>query len=956
MARKSKASPNQGVLAGFEDPHPPEKSPPSAKPMKTPRTSAPATALPPAAPRELIPVGAEGSLHGYTVYVVDAHSLIYQVFHAMPDMSGPTGEPVGAVHGFARDVLDIIQKRNADFIFCAFDASGPTFRHDIYEEYKENREEMPDDLRSQMAKIHHLLKALGVATLQAPGYEADDILAMLAAEVERLGGDCFLVTSDKDCRQLITNHVKIYNIRKNLVYDEVALEKDWGIRPDQVVDFQSLVGDSVDDVPGVPLIGPKFAKELLNRFETLEGVLDHADEVSGVKRKENLKTYRDQALMSRELVRLTPDVPIEIDWKDGQVGGVNRREALELCREFGFRRLGDRIADMATGAVEEQWDGTYHRVADDAQLQTLADRMASAERIALFMLLTDHRPRWGEIAGIAVSIAEGEGWHIPLTGEEALDATHVWAALRGPLGSQAPIVGESIKEQLVALQDVDVAIGEIVCDLQMADYLLAPGERSHSLHDLARRHLNRTLRSEADLRGSGAAQRPWHEVPADELAGWAAEHADATLRLSRVMLERLDQEQLRSLYDELELPVLEVLAAMEHRGIRIDAELLKQMSDEYEVKLETMRAQIFALVGHEFNLDSPKQLATVLFEELGLPIVKRTKTGPSTDVDVLEELAKQHDMPARIIDYRRLMKLKGTYLDALPALVHPQSGRVHTSFRQDVAATGRLSSQDPNLQNIPIRTEEGRRIRKAFLPEPGWRLIAADYSQIELRVLAHFCGDLALRQAFIDDVDIHTQVASEVYDVPLDQVTSDQRRHAKAINFGVIYGQTAFGLAKSLDIDKREAAEFIEAYFQRYASVDEFVQRTLDQCRLQGYVETILGRRRLVDGIRTAARRAESRNRTLPERIAVNAVIQGSAADLIKLAMVAVQRRLRSAGLRSQLLLQIHDELVLEAPPEEAEEVVSAVREEMVGAAQLAVPLRVDLHMGDNWDDAEELG
>lgn len=951
MAKKRNDSAHQGVLAGFEELQPPKPEPQPRR--QTPRT--PAAETPPPPPRERIEVGPPGSLHGYKVYAVDAHSLIYQVFHAMPDMSSPTGEPVGAVHGFTRDVLDLIQKQQADFLFCAFDASGPTFRHEIYEEYKESREEMPDDLRSQMQKIRDVLAALGVPAIELEGYEADDILAMLGAEVERLGGDCYIVTSDKDCRQLITDRVRLFNIRKGQVYDAETLQEDWGIRPNQVVDFQAMVGDSVDDVPGVPLIGPKLARELLERFGSLDDVLDNADQVSGKKRSENLKTYREQALMSRDLVRLTADVPLALDWDAAQVGGINRSDVLELCRQFGFRRLGDRIAEMAINTVEDVWEADYETVSPQS-LEDVVANLRDAQRLALFALLTDHRPRWGTIVGLSVATEAGKAWHFPLVGEGALDSGQVWDLLRPLLQSpDVELVGESLKEQWVAFKDVGIDLQGLVCDLQLADYLLAPGERSHSLHDLSRRHLNYTMRTEADLRGAGVKQQDWAAVDSDALAVWAAEHADASLRCAEVTLERLEEEKLKQLYDDLELPVLRVLGQIEHLGVRVDADLLREMSDQYSLKLERMQAEIYSLVDHEFNIDSPKQLAKVLFEELKLPIVKRTKTGPSTDVDVLEELAKQHEMPARIIEYRQHMKLKGTYLDALPQLIHPVSQRVHTSFRQDVAATGRLSSQDPNLQNIPIRTEEGRKIRKAFVPEEGWTLVAADYSQIELRVLAHFCDDENLRRAFIDNVDIHAQVASEVFDIPLSEVSSDLRRRAKAVNFGVIYGQTAFGLAKSLDIDKSEAAEFIEAYFAKYGAVRQFVQDTLERCRERGYVETILGRRRLVDGIRTASRRANSQTRTLPERIAVNAVIQGSAADLIKIAMLAVQRRLEQMQVQSRLLLQIHDELVLEAPKDELDAVARALRDEMVNAAELAVPLQVDVHAGPNWNDASPL-
>lgn len=899
------------------------------------------------------------SLEGQVVYVIDSHSLIYQVFHAMPALSSPNGQPVGAVHGFIRDVVDIIENKRPNYLFCAFDYPKEiTFRHDLYDKYKANRESMPEDLRPQIPSIQRMLAALGVPVLQMQGYEADDVLATIARLTDERGGTCFVVTSDKDCRQLITDHVKVYNIRKQEVFDAEALMLDWGVRPDQVVDYQALVGDSVDNVPGVPLIGPKAARELLETHGTLDAVLENADPNSKKKRDQNLAIFRDQALLSRELVRLVNNVPIEIDWQAGRVGGVDAEAAQELCREFGFRQLADQVANLTVAAAPAQWKSDYRTVATPEDLAQLADKMSRQSRISIDTETTSTNPRWAELVGYSFSWKPGEGFYVPVRaprGEPQLDPQLAMDTLRSVLEDPAIAkIGQNLKYDMIVLRNVGITLRGVAFDTMVADYLLVPGERSHSMDDMALRYLNHKTISIKELIGTGRKQIRMDQVPVAQVTEYAAEDADVPVRLTAILEKKLEAEGLAELFRTVEMPLVEILAELEFNGIKVDVALLRDLSDRFGERLLKLEAEIYELAGEQFNIESPKQLSKLLFEKFALPVIKKTKTGASTDVEVLTELAKQHPLPAKIIEYRQNAKLKSTYVDALPELVHPTTGRVHTSFKQDVAATGRLSSTEPNLQNIPVRTAEGREIRSAFLPgEPDWLLMTADYSQIELRVLAHFSGDKAMCQAFAEDRDIHTQVASEVYGVPLAEVTREMRRSAKAVNFGVIYGQSAFGLAKSLEIDKDEAATFIDAYFARYTGVDAFMKKVLEDCRANRYVSTILGRRRAVDGVRDPSRVGDSRQRTLPERIAINTVIQGSAADLIKQAMINVYGRLQREKLRARMLLQIHDELVFEVPPEECTALATLVTEEMIAAGRLNVPLKVDVKVGKNWAECE---
>ncbi len=894
-------------------------------------------------------------LEGAHVYAVDAHSLIYQSFHAMAQMSGPSGQPVGAIFGFLRDLVELIRRRQVDYLVCAFDAKGPTFRHEEYEEYKIDREAMPDDLIPQIEAIHRWLDALGILQVEVPGFEADDILATVARQTVQLGGTCFLVTNDKDARQLVSDHVFIYLIRKHRVLGPDDIVAEWGVRPEQVIDLQALWGDPGDNIPGIEGIGQKTASQLLQQYGSIEGIYEHIDEIRGPKRRERLLAGREQLELSRRLVRLRTDVPLSIDWTQARVGPMDRDAVAELCREFGFRQLARELLGEES-VPEEDWKTDYQTVASAEELAKLARELASAPRITLDTETTSLWPRWAELVGLSFAWGEGRAAYIPIrapAGTPTLSWQTVQAQLSDLLSDpNLPKGGQNLKYDLVVLRSHGQEVAGLAFDSMVADYLLDPGQRSHGLDDLARRYLGHENTSIAELIGKGKSQKQMDEIPVSAVAPYAAEDADVPWRLWEPLRSRLEAEDLLPLYETLEIPLIRVLADMEYTGVYVDTERLAELSRDFGERLAQLEQEIYELAGEPFNIGSPVQLRVVLFEKLALPVVKRTKTGPSTDVEVLQQLAKQHPLPAKIIEFRQFAKLKNTYVDALPKMVHPETKRVHTSFRQDVAATGRLSSTDPNLQNIPVRTPEGRAIRSAFgAQDPDWVWLTADYSQIELRVLAELSGDPTLRQAFWMDQDIHRQVAAEVFGVAPEDVTSEQRRRAKAINFGIIYGQSPFGLAKSLDIEKSEAAEFIASYFERFPGVASFIDEVLDACRRDGYVSTALGRKRHIEGVREAAERHRASQLNMPERIAVNTVIQGTAADLIKRAMIAVHERLTQQNHPAKMLLQIHDELIFETPQSQCASLAELVREEMTRVIEWSTPLKVDISSGRHWSD-----
>ena len=933
------------------------------------------------------------------LYLIDAHSLIFQVFHAIGAMSSPTGLPTNALFGFTRDMLFLRQEKKPKYLVCAFDEPGPTFRDQIYPEYKAHRAPMPDDLQLQIPLIHQMLQAMRIPVVALAGYEADDLLATIGRAGGERGLDVFLCTSDKDCRQLITDRIRLYNLRKHKILDRTALLEDWGIMPEQVVDFQTLVGDSVDNVKGVAGIGEKTAAKLLQEFGTLDNLLANIDKVPGAKKQENLRAAAETIPITRKLVELEAHVPIELDWEDWRLRPWDAAKLLALFREWGFRSFGDQVraasvvdglppaapepdptvqgelfefgANVAgpteNGQVSKiEWVATYELVDTSKKFQTFLKSLSKQKRFAFDLETTSLQPMDAKIVGWAICWKAGEGWYLPVRGPQGsklLDPDDTLEKLR-PILEDASVakINQNIKYDLLVLRSHGIHVAGMAGDSMVADYLLHAGERSHGLDELARRYLGHENISITELIGKKAKGQPqltMDQVPTEKVAAYSGEDADVAWRLCERLEPELKSDGLRPLYDDLEVPLIEVLAELEYNGIRLDIPFLVKLGEDMARQLADIERDIHHFAGRKFNIASPKQLRDVLFNDLKLPTQRKTGiTGEaSTDQETLERLAALgHELPRRIVEHRQIAKLKGTYVDALPALVNPKTGRVHASFNQTVAATGRLSSSDPNLQNIPVRTEQGRQIRQAFLPEEGWSLLTADYSQIELRLLAHFCGDEELRRAFAEGQDVHAAVAARIYNVAEGDVTPEMRRNAKTVNFGVIYGISAHGLAQRLGISREDAGTFIDAYFARYLKVQEYQTRLLENCRKTGYVRTILGRRRAISGVRA---NSTYQQRNQPEREAVNMEIQGSAADLIKLAMLNLFRRLRREGLRARMLLQIHDELVFETPPEELETVAAIVQEEMTTPLErqlrLEVPLAVDLAAGPNWLDVEEV-
>ena len=935
-----------------------------------------------------------------TLYLVDAFSLIFQVFHAIPEMTSPSGLPTNALFGFTKDMLYLRNDKKPTLLVCCFDAPGKTFRDEMYADYKANRGPMPDDLQLQMPLIQDMLEAMRIPIVVREGYEADDLIATLATVGAERGLDVFICSSDKDCRQLLSDRVKIFSLRKREDFDAAALERDWGVRPEQVIDYQALVGDSVDNVPGAPGVGPKTASKYLQDYGNIENLIAHIDDLKG-KKKENLQAFVPKVEISRKLVTLDRHVPLSLEWDQWRIQPWNGPKLLELFRTWGFRGFADQVratikdvpvekpssivqgslfagdcAEIAAAPAVADWPHEYHLVNNPASFAVFLTQLKKQKRFAIDLETTSLNPQQADIVGIAICWKAAEAWYLALRGpqgEMVLDADETLRQLRPIL--EDPSVGkvnQNIKYDWQVLLRSGVRLAGIAGDSMLADYLLHAGTRNHNLDALAMDHLGHRNISITDLIGKGKKQLCMDQVPSSKVAEYAGEDADVAWRLCEKLEPLLVESGFKggaetqankdelSLYDDLEIPLIEVLAEMEYNGIRLDVPLLKAISTEMDASLAKLEETIYALAGTKFNINSVPQLREIIFAKLNFKPIKKTGIGgeSSTDQETLEALAReQHphvDFPRKLLEHRKITKLKGTYVDALPALVNPHTGRVHASFNQTVASTGRLSSSEPNLQNIPIRSDMGGNIRRAFIPDPGWQLLTADYSQIELRLLAHFSGDTALQQAFAEDRDIHALVGAQIFNVALHHVTDAMRRAAKVVNFGIIYGMSPGGLARGLNISLQEAAKFIDAYFTKYPLVQEYQENLLKACYQQGFVQTILGRRRQIEGVR-ATTSYKSRNQ--PEREAINMQIQGSAADLIKVAMLNIHRRLRRELVKSRMLLQIHDELVFEVSPDEQSAIVSLVHDEMTQAlaGKLQVPLRVDMSVGSNWHDTTEV-
>ncbi|HXH01853.1 MAG TPA: DNA polymerase I [Candidatus Competibacteraceae bacterium] len=898
--------------------------------------------------------------------LVDGSAYLYRAFHALPPLSTRAGQPTGAVFGVANMLRKLRDTFQPEYMAVVFDAPGKTFRDELFEQYKAHRPPMPDALRAQIEPLLALVKALGLPLLRIPGVEADDVIGTLARRAEAQGLPVLIASGDKDMAQLVNEHIHLYDGMKDVRYDPAGVEAKFGVPPALIIDYLALMGDTSDNIPGIDGVGPKTAAKWLQEYGSLDNLVAHADEIKG-KIGEKLRAGLSILPLSRQLATIHCALDLKLSLEDLRPAAPDVAALRELYRQLEFRTWLRQLEEEApagdastaappgsAGAPERD----YRTILSRAELDAWLAKLGQAELIAFDTETTSLDYMRAEIVGVSFAVEPGRAAYVPLAHDypgapAQLERQAVLEALRPLLEDpERPKLGQHAKYDWHVLRHHGIELRGIAHDSMLESYVLNSTASRHDMDSLAEYYLGmRTIRYE-DIAGKGAKQIGFSQVEIERATAYAAEDADVTLRLHRTLWPKLQEEpRLARLYQELEIPLIPVLGKMEHVGVRVDARLLKQHSQELAKRMLELERAAFDLVGHDFNLGSPKQLQQVLFDELRLPVLKKTPTGqPSTDEGTLEELALDFPLPKLILEHRSLSKLKSTYTDKLPEQINPRTGRVHTSYHQAVTSTGRLSSSDPNLQNIPVRTAEGRRIRQAFVAPPGHVIVAADYSQIELRIMAHLSGDAGLLRAFAEGVDIHRATAAEVLGLSPAEVSDEQRRAAKAINFGLIYGMSAFGLARQLGIPQGEAKRYVDLYFTRYPGVKAFMEATRAQAAEQGYVETLYGRRLYVPEIRDR----NPTRRAAAERTAINAPMQGTAADIIKRAMLAVDRWLTESGLEqhARMIMQVHDELVFEVAESYAEAVKTGLREHMAGAARLAVPLVVDVGVGGNWEEA----
>ncbi|WP_421867528.1 DNA polymerase I [Marinobacter adhaerens] len=901
------------------------------------------------------------------VVLVDGSSYLFRAYHALPPLTTSKDHPTGAIKG----VISMLRRLEQDFpgskMVVVFDAKGKTFRHDLYEEYKANRPPMPEDLACQIEPIHEIVKAMGLPLLTVTGVEADDVIGTLANEATSKGIDVVVSTGDKDMAQLVSDHVTLINTMTETRMDRDGVVEKFGVTPEQIVDYLALVGDKVDNIPGVNKCGPKTAVKWLQSYDNLDNVIEHADEIKG-KIGEYLRDATETLPLSRELATIRTDVELDFGLEDLKLREQDDQQLLELFREYEFRswiaeleenesssssnaRAGDENPKSETGKKD------YSIITDQKELDQWLERLRSAELFAFDTETTSPRYMDAEIVGVSFAVKPGEAAYVPLGHDymgapEQLDRDQVLDQLK-PLLENPDLakVGQNLKYDKNVLANHGITLEGIAEDTMLESYVLNSVATRHDMDSLAMYYLGEKTTSFESIAGKGAKQLTFNQIDLEKAAPYAAEDADITLRLHQTLRPKLKETgKLAVVYEDIDLPLVPVLSRMEQRGTLISASTLRQHSQELAERMAELEKEAHEVAGETFNLGSTKQLQAIFYDKMGLPVIKKTPKGaPSTAEPVLQELAHEHELPRLILEHRSLSKLKSTYTDTLPELIHHRTGRVHTSYHQAVTATGRLSSSEPNLQNIPIRSEQGRRIRQAFIAPEGYKLVAADYSQIELRIMAHLSGDKGLLKAFEKGEDIHKATASEVFGVSLDDVSSDQRRSAKAINFGLIYGMSAFGLSRQLDVERKLAQEYIDRYFERYPGVLKYMDNIRKQAHDDGFVETLFGRRLYLPEI-------NARNKQLQqaaERTAINAPMQGTAADIIKRAMVDVENwLLKEHADEARMTMQVHDELILEVKESALDEIRSGLEKRMSAAAELDVPLLVEAGVGDNWDEA----
>jgi len=907
--------------------------------------------------------------------LIDGHAMAYRAYFATPPLTAPDGEPTNAVYGYASMLLKAINDERPDFVVATFD-SGRTFRHDQYPEYKATRAKMPEDLRAQVDRIQEITQALGIPVVTMEGYEADDLLGSLATAASRQGLETVIVTGDSDALQLVSDRVHVLMPRRTMSdvqhMDVQAVQERYGLTPEQLIDLKALMGDSSDNIPGVKGIGEKTAVQLLSKYGSLEGIYEHLEEIKPARVREALRAGRESAFLSRQLVTIVRDLNVPLDLDRARWGVYDREQLMSLMRQLGFHSLLGRLPGQVAASGEQlslfaparppeserRIFGQYHIIDTPSMLGELMDRLKQGRLFGLYTETTSTDQMRARLVGISIATAEGDAWYIPVGHQEAAGQSQL--PLEEVAGAIGPVLADparnmvlhNAKYDMIVLERHGLPVRGRCDDTMLAAWLLSPTGRGIGLREQAFQRLGIEMTETTEVIGKGRAQTTMDRVPVETVGMYACADADMTLRLLAVLRRELAERNQEDLYDHVEVPLVPVLRDMEMFGVLVDVAYLREMSREIGQRIREIEQTIYKLAGHPFNPNSPKQLSQVLFQELKLPVVRTTRTGISTDASVLEELRDAHPIVGHLLEYRNLDKLRGTYIDALPNLVHPETGRVHTSFNQTGTSTGRLSSSDPNLQNIPVRTEIGRRVRRAFVAAPGHLLLSCDYSQVELRMLAHVSGDPEMIAAFERDEDIHATTAAAIFGVDLSQVTYEQRNMAKAINFGLMYGMSAYGLAARTNLSREQAEAFIQAYFTRFAGVRRYLERTVVEARERGYVETIMGRRRYFPELTQET--VNPNVRSAAERAAVNMPIQGSAADVIKVAMIRLHDKLRAAGLDAHMILQVHDELVLEVSETDLGSARELTVDTMSGAVELRVPLKVDVSVGPNWMEMQD--
>jgi len=877
------------------------------------------------------------------VYLIDGNSYVYRAYYAIKSLTNSKGFPTNAIYGFTNMLLKIIREKKPDSLVVSFDSPVPTERHRIFEAYKAQRPETPSDLIEQLPYIRKMVAALNLRVYEIPGYEADDILGTLAKKAESRGAVVYIVTGDKDMLQIVDDRIKVYDPMKERVFDEAYVKERYGVGPQRIPEYMALTGDAVDNIPGIKGVGEKTARELLTEFQSLDELLEKSGSIRKEKLRRLVSENVDIVRLSRRLATLDTDVPLDFCLEECIMKDPDWTTFLSLCRELEFGSL------MKLAPAGASADTDCETILHLTRLREVISMLKT--EVSFDTEATGRNPMAANLIGISMSSGKGRSFYVPLAHAypgvpEQPDKREAMRDLRVLLeDGEIAKIGHNLKYDIQMLAKEGISVKGSLFDTMIASYLLNPNKQNHSLEEVALEHLSYRKKSFPEVLGRRLS---FAEVPLDEAAPYACKDSSLSFELKDELFRELREANLESVYFDIDMPLIFVLAGMESTGVKIDSEKLGEISKELERELDSLTKRIYFLAGEEFNINSPKQLGTILFDNLGLQPGKKKKTGFSTDMSVLEELAEYHDLPREILNYRSMNKLKTTYIDVLPALVNQETGRVHTSFNQAATATGRLSSSEPNLQNIPVKGEWGRRIRQAFVSEDGNLLLSADYSQVELRILAHLSGDEGLISAFKDNLDVHSRTASEIFGMPLDSISPDARRIAKTVNFGVIYGISPFGLSEALSISREDARQYIEQYFARHPGVKSYIDRCVDDARCNGYVTTLFGRRRAIPEIRSK----NSATRQQGERLAVNSPVQGTAADIIKIAMVRIWKNLKEKGFRSQMILQVHDELLFEVPENELAEMMELVRKEMEGVLSLSVPLRVEIHYGRNWAEA----